>query len=232
MELIIKSPKHGEKIVLIDDSDYELIKGLVWRPYISRNTYYASAVIYNSETKKNKHVFMHNLIMDLIGVDHINHLGWDNRRINLRPATQRQNAKNMAVSKLNKYGLKGVSYSKSRNAYSCHITVDYKHIFLGYYGSLIDASNAYNEAAKIHFKEFAQLNYITYEREVELRKLDIPTFKPRGKNKTKFKGISFNKGYYVARKTINKKTYLIGCYKTEQEAIIGYNNYIQKQSLI
>jgi len=225
MELIIKSPKYGEKIVLIDDSDHELVKGLVWRPYISRNTYYASAVIYNPETKKNKHVFMHNLIMGIIGVDHINHLGWDNRRINLRPATQRQNAKNMAVSKLNKYGLKGVSYSKSRNAYSCHITVDYKHIFLGYYSSLIDASNAYNEAANRYFKEFAQLNYVSSERELELKKLDILTFKSRGKNKTKIKGVSFSKGYYMARKTINKKTYFIGCYKTEQEAASAYISY-------
>jgi hypothetical protein len=168
--------------------------------------------------------------MGVIGIDHINHLGLDNRRINLRPATQRQNTKNMQVSILNKFGLKGVSYCKAKNAYSSHITVDYKHKFLGYFGSVIEASDAYNEAAKEFFKEFAQLNYISPERETELRLLDIPSFSGRrGKNKTKFRGVSSDHGRFTARKTYKGKTYFIGMYDTDVEASIAYNNFNAKE---
>ena len=106
---------------------------------------------------------MHRVIMnapDHLVVDHINYNGLDNRKANLRLATQRQNkihvirTMNPGTSKF-----KGVSWHKYHKRWCAKITTNGKTTFLGYFDDEIKAAKIYDEAAKIQHCEFAALNF-------------------------------------------------------------------------
>ena len=91
-------------------------------------------------------------------VDHINGNGMDNRRNNLRLATDQQNQANEKLSRNNTSGYKGVNYDK-RNPYrpwKASLTFNYKQIFLGNFATAEEAYQAYCEGAKRYFGEFAR----------------------------------------------------------------------------
>lgn len=93
-------------------------------------------------------------------VDHINHNTLDNRLENLRIATRSQNGAN----RRSKRKIKGVTkpnYKYRENKpYRARITVNKKQIFLGWFSTKEEASNAYNTAALKYFGEFAKLNEV------------------------------------------------------------------------
>ena len=91
-------------------------------------------------------------------VDHINGDGLDNRRINLRICSQRENARNRGVDPRNKFGLKGVSFRSDSGKWRARITVNRRGIALGTFDSKSAAAAAYDSAARLHFGEFARLN--------------------------------------------------------------------------
>jgi hypothetical protein len=105
---------------------------------------------------------LHNVIMErMIGrtlavderVDHVDCNGLNNRRENLRIATHQQNMMNRRVGKHNRSGYKGVS--KKKAGWTATITVSGKQHYLGLFRSPELAHNAYVEAAKQYFGEFA-----------------------------------------------------------------------------
>jgi len=55
---------------------------------------------------------------------------------------------------------RGVSRKQDGRTFTAAIQVNYKHIRLGKFDSEIEAAKAYNEAAKQHYGEFANLNEI------------------------------------------------------------------------
>jgi len=98
MEIILKSPKYGEKKVLIDDEDYGKIKNYTWclsfDPTI--NGFYVTALT-PFVNKKRKSLKIYRIIMDEPKgkkVDHIDGNTLDNRKTNLRICTNRQNCRN------------------------------------------------------------------------------------------------------------------------------------------
>ena len=99
-------------------------------------------------------------------VDHINHDTLDNRRSNLRVCTHRQNAQNKRLQSGRRTGTLKGAYKVSDKYISRYaerpwrsgIKVDGKRIWLGYYATELEAAQAYNEAAKAHFGEYAWLN--------------------------------------------------------------------------
>lgn len=224
MELEIISPKYGKFIVYYDDSDHELVSKYNWRPAVSRKgNVYAVSSIYHKDKKNNSTLLMHIIIMGAKGIDHIDHNGLNNRRYNLRVATQRQNAKNMGLSILNKFGVKGVSYDKRKQRYSAHITSDYKHFYLGQFSSLYEAAIKYNEAAIKYHGEFASLNEITDE----LRKHDLPTrvWGVKKSNKSGYRGVGkMTTGKYYAKIVVDKKQIHLGSFNDKNIAAIAYNN--------
>lgn len=224
MELILKL-KSGEIItVYYDNEDHELVSRYKWRLKGRGNKFYAATYIYLKEKQNNKSLFMHNLIMGVVGIDHKNGNGCDNRRVNLREATPRENAKNMQLSKLNKWGVKGVSYCNAKKLYSVHITNDYKHIFLGYFSCLIEAAKKYNEAAIKYHGEFANLNKITKSEIERLSQYDLGIIISRRNKKTsKTKGVSvLSNGKYRARLVVKGIEIKIGVFNTEKEAEEAY----------
>lgn len=89
-------------------------------------------------------------------VDHIDGNGLNNRRCNLRLATNAQNAYNQKKRSDNASGFKGVSFDKSRNKWIAQIMVNYKHIHLGRFETPEEAYRAYRQAAFEYFGEFAR----------------------------------------------------------------------------
>lgn len=88
-------------------------------------------------------------------IDHINLDPTDNRIENLRLATVQLNGANSMPR--SKTGAKGVMRSDTlSDRYYAQITVGRKRIYLGAFGSIEAASNAYQEAARSHFGEFAR----------------------------------------------------------------------------
>ena len=99
--------------------------------------------------------------------DHRNGDGLDNRRSNLRPATNQTNLMNRGPQVNNTSGFKGVIFDKRSDAWRAQIKVDGRYIYLGCLDSKIEAAEAYNEAANKVFGEFAWLNPIRGKTEPE-----------------------------------------------------------------
>lgn len=109
-----------------------------------------------------KMVKMHRSILGLtdpnVKVDHINHDTLDNRRINMRLATNTQNVCH-ARSKVGTSRFKGVSWNMRRGRWMAGIMVNRKHKYLGLFEDEELAARAYDAAALIHFGEFAYVNF-------------------------------------------------------------------------
>ena len=92
-------------------------------------------------------------------VDHRNRKRLDNRRENLRTATNSQNQYNKNKTKSKTSSIyKGVTYIKSTGKWRAQIMVSRKNIALGEYDEEIEAAKAYDEGAKKYHGEFARLN--------------------------------------------------------------------------
>jgi hypothetical protein len=87
-------------------------------------------------------------------VDHINGVKDDNRFINLRCATNKENIRNSGLFKHNTSGKRGVSLNKQTGKWRAQCIVDGKTHNLGDYSDINAASNAYKQFAKKHFGEF------------------------------------------------------------------------------
>ena len=114
---------------------------------------------------------MHRQIMNFpekgILIDHKNRNGLDNRKENLRLCNSSQNSQNCAP--YGKYKYKGVDLKKKTVKgkdylyWRSRIKIGEKETFLGYFPYTpegeIQAAKVYDEMARIHFKEFARLNF-------------------------------------------------------------------------
>lgn len=102
-----------------------------------------------------------------ITIDHINGDGLDNRKSNLRLASQACNTQNKRVTK-NKHGYKGVSFIgycqnkgkrwPRKKPWTANITAFGKNYRLGYYETPEEAADAYDAAAKEYHGQFAATN--------------------------------------------------------------------------
>ena len=88
-------------------------------------------------------------------IDHINHIRDDNRWTNLRAATNSQNQANRVKQKNNKAGYKGVCWHKSTKKWRAKIVHMNKSIYIGYYTTREEASEAYKKKAIELFGEFS-----------------------------------------------------------------------------
>ena len=138
-----------------DLEDYDKIKDYCW--HVNNIGYLAAR-----KSEINAPILMHRLIMNCNEfsevVDHISHNKTDNRKINLRICTQKENSRNHVISSLNTSGTSGVTYDKSRNKWVATIVENGKTIHLGRFDTYEDAANKRSEAENTYFGEYSYDN--------------------------------------------------------------------------
>lgn len=106
--------------------------------------------------RKLGHLHRFLLSTDAPQIDHVNGHNFDDRRHNLRPASNGQNRANSRLNKNNKSGFKGVSWNTSVKGWVTQIRAEGKAVYLGTFETPELAHNAYVEAARKHYGEFAR----------------------------------------------------------------------------
>lgn len=146
----------GDKFALIDDEDYESVSQYTWYP----SGDYAITSVYNSNGVRTT-VTMHRLVFQVPGmIDHENQDGLDNRRSNLRCATNSQNQGNrFKPSGVYSSIYKGVTWDKRCNRWLSQIKIYNRSKHLGRFNDEAEAACAYDRAAIQHFGEFAYTNF-------------------------------------------------------------------------
>jgi hypothetical protein len=145
---------------IVDDCDADLALHK-WCALVKSNTVYGRRVI---SQKPYKGTYLHREVLArIIGrplekgevVDHIDGNGLNNRRSNIRLASQQQNTRNKRTSSNSKSGLKGAAWSAWTGKWVAMIQAEGRRINLGYYDTPELAHEAYVAAAIRYFGEFA-----------------------------------------------------------------------------
>lgn len=152
----------GKSAVLVDDADADL----------AAHTWYVTTTGYavrHAPRPWHGTIRMHRVIMRrILGrdlerwevVDHINRDRLDNRRSNLRLATNSENMFNADRPRHNTTGYKGVYRNSAgcRLPYQAAITVNRRKIYLGSFADPREAARAYDDAARRYAGQFARGN--------------------------------------------------------------------------
>jgi len=148
------------QVALVDDEDFEYLNQFKWCAHKNGNVFYAIKTIYvYGKRTKGK---MHNIIMGIKFIDHVDNNGLNNQRSNLRACTNSENQMN-ATKRVKATSLyKGVYYCKKTGKWKSTIQINGNQIYLGYFIYEVDAANAYNKKAIELFGEFANINIISY----------------------------------------------------------------------
>lgn len=161
---MIEVPLTQGKVALIDDEDAERVLTYKWTlcaiPRPNKTTYYARRG--TQRGGKNKTILLHRFILDApdgLQVDHINGDSLDNRRSNLRLATNAQNHCNMPATRPNQLGFRGIETMKDGRQFKARIKVEGQIIRIGPFSTPEDAARGYDLMAKHYHGEFATLNF-------------------------------------------------------------------------
>ncbi len=187
----------ANKFAIIDEEDYKIVGNYKW--YLSDQGYALSTI-------KGKNIRMHKLIMntpsDMV-TDHKNHNRLDNRRINLRIVTQKENARNRGNSM-------GYCYDKSRGKW----LVTYKGKYFGRYNTEEEAKKA----------SLMSRSGIRRPSKAHPRRKYLPDGVYYMSNNS-----SNNKPPYYIRPTINGKRKFYGYFSSIQDAKMSLNEILEKE---
>ena len=149
--IVIVSHKGEDKKYIVDTEDIEKYRHMPFfcngDGYLSYNGYFNG---------KRKQCFFHRLVMNIDDsdkriIDHINRNKSDNRKENLRIVTPNQNVFNSGMLSNNKSGIKGVAWNKAQCKWVAYIKLNQKHIHLGYFKNIEDATVARKRAEEKYF---------------------------------------------------------------------------------
>jgi len=149
-------------VALVDSEDYNRVSSRSWRLTVNHtgNLYVVSDVRHTDHIEK---ILLHREILrtyDDSMVDHVDGNGLDNRKYNLRVATNQQNVANSHKwRKQTSSRYKGVFWDHSRGLWRAGIMFNRKKIYLGRYLREEEAAQAYDNRAVDLFGEFARLNF-------------------------------------------------------------------------
>lgn len=149
------------KQALVDNEDFEELSKYSWQ---ANKFFRVSRRTSGKRCDERHYISMHRYIMGVtdpkVLIDHIDGNTLNNQRSNLRISTNSQNQQNRRKQLKCSSKYKGVSLDKRKEKWSSYIRINKKLKFLGYFHSETEAAQAYNEAAKKYFGEFAKLNDI------------------------------------------------------------------------
>lgn len=135
----------------IDAADLPIVEGKRWRMWNGAHGHCYAGTGY---TIYGNYVPLHRLLMDTpsdMVVDHIDGDGLNNRRVNLRNCTSKQNMGNRLRARLGMMG----HIPTGRKKYRATIKVGAKIVILGSFETQAEANAAYKGAAKLLRGEFA-----------------------------------------------------------------------------
>lgn len=95
-----------------------------------------------------------NGLMPVNFIDHVNGNPFDNKFDNLREASHLENMRNKKMRKDNTSGYVGIEYVNKSNRWRAVCNTGGKKNFLGSFASKEEASEAYNDFAKLKYGEF------------------------------------------------------------------------------
>jgi hypothetical protein len=159
---MITIPLTQGQVAVIDDEDAERVLAYKWSAtWCKRGRRWYAVRSVGPENSRGS-IRMHRFILDAPPnqkVDHINQDGLDNRRSNLRFATNSQNGCNRKATRISSTGLKGVWPNRITGRFGARIQHLGVRRHLGYYDTAEAAARAYDEAARRLHGEFACLNF-------------------------------------------------------------------------
>ena len=146
----------GDDFAFVDDDDFDLVSQHAWHRAPRKQVVYARTNLPDGRSE-----YMHRLIMGCPDrqVDHRNGDGLDNRRENLRLATNAQNSANQRP-RGGSSRFKGVALCKQTGRWEANIRVNYRQRKLGRFDTEEQAAAAYDAAAAEAFGEYAHLNLV------------------------------------------------------------------------
>jgi hypothetical protein len=151
---------HGQS-ALVDEVDYESLNQFKWRARWDRRTQSFYAMRDTPEVDGTRYpIYMAREILNTprgVRADHRNHDTLDNRRFNLRPATEAQNHQNSRKRRDNTSGFRGVSFQKRSGKWQARIRVNGTRLYLGCHATPEIAAIAYAEAVHRLHGEFANV---------------------------------------------------------------------------
>lgn len=151
----------GAGDAIVDSSDAELVAAYLWSAADRGANRYALGRL-RGAPRGVPYVYMHRLILGApkgYHVDHINHVGLDNRRRNLRLATASQNAAHQRPKTGGSSAYHGVHWWARRGVWRAYIRVEGHPIWLGSFDSEERAARVRDLAALDAWGEFATLNF-------------------------------------------------------------------------
>lgn len=226
-----KIPLKGQNgkglFALVDDADYEFLSQRKWHARTGKYTTYAQSYTSRKAVGGRRTLSMHRVILDApenMDVDHVNGNGLDNRRENIRLATDQQNNWNSGIKKHSTNKYKGI-YKHGHN-WKAEIRVSGKHIPLGHFPTQFEAANAYNEAAKKFHGEFYHFNDLSEGPSPD----DIPYAR---KTSSVFHGVNWveSRHKWKTRIAVDGKRYLLGEFSSEIDAALAYNHFVTEHNL-
>jgi hypothetical protein len=137
------------QVTIIDPEDYEKVSSFKLCVAKRNRCWYVTT---SSRT------YLHKYLTGFPRTDHHNNDGLDNRRVNLRKATQSQNTANSRKHLDGITPFKGVSCHQNTRKWRAYIWDGTKQIHLGYFDKDTDAAHAYDEAAIHLHGEYAKTN--------------------------------------------------------------------------
>ncbi len=202
---------NGQKVI-IDKEDLWKVQGKRWRAREQAGDYYVQAP---------NALKLHRVIMDCpkdMVVDHINFNPLDNRKINLRVCTAKENLRYRRIGRRNKSGMKGARISRSGKYRAIYFT-NQETINIGTFHSLELAAKMYDIHIKRDWGEFSKPNFeLSPSEESELWEY-YDWYRES-------KSICFRGNRWAVGARIEGKRIYIGCYNTETEARNARRHYL------
>lgn len=158
----ITVPLTQGKSTVIDAADWPLICDRHWNLLRTQAGCLYAATWIRQPSGKYWVQLLHRLLLDPppgMLVDHRNGDGLDNRRANLRLATESQNHFNAGKHSHNTSGYKGVTWDKERQKWLAQIRAYKRQYFLGRFTDPIAAARAYDAKCRELHGAFAVLNF-------------------------------------------------------------------------
>lgn len=157
----IAGRKHSGRFALVDVQDLAQVADRSWHGLATGRVVYAQSR--QMVDGKPRVILMHRVILGVVDrriqVDHINHNGLDNRRCNLRLATNQSNSFNRRPKLGGSSQYKGVYWDKSKDKWCVSYTLNGRSRKAGCFGDEKEAARAYDAAIREHHGSFAWLNF-------------------------------------------------------------------------